>query len=581
VSSFKLFKKYWLVFILSVMILVWFSLFKLRSIYIWNIQAIIIEGIFLFALLVGYVYIRRLRIRNLDLGWGMLSTGMLIHLLGRFTYQPNVISIEIRSIVLLFGLVLTADGFYRAFTRVKEIKQVLRESEERYRTVLNSSPSGIYIFQDEKFVFVNEAMEYLSGYKREELLSMNYLELIPLDYRDEMERMTKQALTGNISGLPLKHEFRAIRRDGKKRWVENTPTIIEYKGRPAILGNVNDVTERKRGEERIQDMSALYRKLGKAVNRSQSISELSKRILRALNETIDYDMGNISIYDAGKNVLIESAQIGYSKELNEVSLKKEEIKEGGRGVATFSALHRRSIYIDNMKEHKLTRYIHNLCEKLDLKEMYTIPLITRGNLQGVLQIIVRSDKTLSREDRELFDIVSEEIAAGMAKIKAEEELRNLVIRDYLTGLYNHRHFYQRLGEEKSRSERYGEVYSLLYLDIDDFKTCNDTYGHLEGDRVLQVLGKILQNHLRKADSAYRYGGEEFVALLPRTYKEQAKWVAERIHREVHRKLYPGYKVTVSIGIADSRTDEDVVVAADRAMYEAKREGKNRIKIALP
>jgi len=570
-SSPKLFKKYWLVFILLAMTLVWFTLFRVKPIHTWNIQGIIIEAVSLFACIMGYLHIIKLRIRNLNIGWGLFTIGMLVHFLSQFMYQPEVINIELRGIILIIGLVLIADGFYRAFTRIKEMKEVLRRDEERCGMVLNNFTSGIYIYQDGEFVFLNKTMERLTGYKREELFSMNYLDLIHPDYRDEMERMTNQAVTGNISGLPLKHEFKVIRGDGKEGWVENTPTVIECDGRPAILGNIRDITERKREEERAENLGILYRELGKAVNQSRSINELSKRILKALNNVIHYDMGNVSVYDADKNVLSESAQIGYSKELDEASLKKEKVKEGGRGVATFSALHKKSIYIDNMKKHRLTSYIHKICEKFNLQEMCTIPLITRGDLQGVLQIIVKSGKTLSKEDRELLNIFSEEIAAGIAKIKAEEKLRSLVIRDYLTGLYNHRYFYQRLSEEKSRSERYGGVYSLLYLDIDDFKTCNDTWGHLEGDKVLHMLGKILRNHLRKADSAYRYGGDEFVILLPHTYKEQAKWVAERVREEVYRNLYPRYKITVSIGIADSRTDKDIVKAADRAMYEAKKE----------
>ena len=136
-----------------------------------------------------------------------------------------------------------------------------------------------------------------------------------------------------------------------------------------------------------------------------------------------------------------------------------------------------------------------------------------------------------------------------------------------------------LEEEKERSRRYREVYSFLYIDIDNFKECNDTYGHREGDKVLQIISGILKNHLRKIDSAYRLGGEEFGVLLPHTSKKEAEKVAKRIQREVHQKLYPQYKITVSIGVADSRDGSDVVKKADAAMYEAKRKGKDRICVA--
>ena len=209
--------------------------------------------------------------------------------------------------------------------------------------------------------------------------------------------------------------------------------------------------------------------------------------------------------------------------------------------------------------------------------MYTLPLISQDKLEGVLQVIVKKPKTLSREDRSLLDTVSEEIAAGIAKIKAEEKLRELTQKDYLTGLYNYQHLWQKVEEEEERGKRYGEVYSAIYLDIDNFKAYNDTYGHLEGDRVLKKLGEILKSSLRKSDSAYRYGGEEFVILLPHTKKEMARTVAERIKNRVCKNLSFA-RITVSMGVTDSDTSENVVRTADEAMYEAKREGKNKIKV---
>ena len=162
--------------------------------------------------------------------------------------------------------------------------------------------------------------------------------------------------------------------------------------------------------------------------------------------------------------------------------------------------------------------------------------------------------------------------------KMEEKLRDLTIKDYLTGLFNYRYFNERIKEQINLFKRYGEVFSLLYIDIDGFKNCNDTYGHQKGDEILQSIGKIFRDNLRDTDSAYRIGGEEFVIILTHTSKEQARKVAERIREQVHQKLYPFYKITVSIGVADSKIGEEVVKIADEAMYEAKRKGKNRVYV---
>jgi len=331
-------------------------------------------------------------------------------------------------------------------------------------------------------------------------------------------------------------------------------------------------------EKRIENLSILYRELGKAVNLSNSLCELCKKILNAIRVTINYDMADILIYNPGKNTLNLCTQIGYPDDLKAKTIQEQKVEGKVRKVAAFSAFRKKPIYIENMQKHRLTRYVHDLCKKYNVAHMYTIPLISSGKLEGVLQIIVQLGKVLSNSDRELLDIVSEQIAAGISKIRAEEKLRELTQKDYLTGLYNHQYFWKKFEEQKTREERYGEVYSVIYLDIDNFKVCNDTYGHIEGDKVLKIMGEVLRGSLRKIDSAYRYGGEEFVVLLPHTYKEQAKKLAKRIQYKIHRRLYPKYKITVSIGVTDSRTNKDAVRLADEAMYEAKREGKNKIKL---
>lgn len=284
------------------------------------------------------------------------------------------------------------------------------------------------------------------------------------------------------------------------------------------------------------------------------------------------------VYYPKRELLLNSAQIGYPKDLEERTVKEQKIKEGESKVGVACILTRKAIYIGNMKEHKLTEYALDLCKKYDLSQMYAVPLIAKEELEGVLEVVVKSGKILSKENREFFDGIAEEIAVAFRKIKIEEKLQNLVRKDYLTGLYNHRYFYQKIDEQKSRGKRYNEIYSLLYIDVDGFKSFNDTYGHLKGDEVLRSLSKIFKDCLRKTDSAYRYGGEEFVILLPHISKEQAKKVAERIREKVYCYFSPKYRITVSIGVTDSQIDGDIVGRADAAMYKAKRKGKNRVEV---
>jgi diguanylate cyclase (GGDEF)-like protein len=171
--------------------------------------------------------------------------------------------------------------------------------------------------------------------------------------------------------------------------------------------------------------------------------------------------------------------------------------------------------------------------------------------------------------------------------ESEKRYKDLSLIDELTQLYNSRHFYVRLKEEIKRAIRYGHPLSILLADIDNFKKCNDTYGHLQGDEVLSKVGNIICKCLRKTDVACRYGGEEFVVILPETEISAAAKVAERIRKRIKAEIfYPGPTkadcATVSVGVAQYSSEEnmeDFVKRVDKAMYVAKESGKNRISIS--
>lgn len=168
-----------------------------------------------------------------------------------------------------------------------------------------------------------------------------------------------------------------------------------------------------------------------------------------------------------------------------------------------------------------------------------------------------------------------------------EELKNLTIVDDLTGLYNSRQFYRHIRQEIERSNRYFRPLSLILMDIDNFKSLNDTYGHLCGDEILAGMGKIIKSAIRKQDIAFRYAGDEFTIILPETGIEKAIAVAERVRRAVENETrvlsVSGHlKVTVSIGVVEYLTDEEIktfVHRADSAMYASKKKGRNKISMA--
>jgi len=185
---------------------------------------------------------------------------------------------------------------------------------------------------------------------------------------------------------------------------------------------------------------------------------------------------------------------------------------------------------------------------------------------------------------ELSKLSVEMINTSIQQVKEMEALKQQVIRDSMTQLYNHHHFRQLLQNELARAERYKRPLSLLFCDIDHFKAINDTFGHLAGDRVIKALATKLRMETRESDHAARYGGEEFAVILPETTIEDAKVIAERLRSEIESMdiTYGGNSIFISLsfGIADLTDNkpadiDELISRADKALYQAKEQGRNR------
>ncbi|MBI3670444.1 MAG: sensor domain-containing diguanylate cyclase, partial [Acidobacteria bacterium] len=214
---------------------------------------------------------------------------------------------------------------------------------------------------------------------------------------------------------------------------------------------------------------------------------------------------------------------------------------------------------------------------------------------GVIELINSvGPEGFGERDLALLEVLADFAAIAMENARHVQKIHELTITDDCTNLYNARHLNFILETEIYRSQRYGYEFSLVFIDLDHFKKINDTHGHLMGSRLLAEIGQMVKGHCRLIDFAFRYGGDEFVILLPQTSKENAINVARRLHRLIRENTWLkaegiNARITPSVGVAsypaDSNTKVELLHLADEAMYVVKnstRDGVAACKVgALP
>lgn len=216
-------------------------------------------------------------------------------------------------------------------------------------------------------------------------------------------------------------------------------------------------------------------------------------------------------------------------------------------------------------------------------------LICQDRVVGVLNL---SDKTdgegFSCEDIALMELFRQLVGSSIGNIKLFEKIQHQATTDGLTGLANHKRFYEILERELWRYRRYGGQISLIMVDIDNLKKTNDTYGHHAGDKVIRQISKKIKECIRKIDTAARYGGDEFTVILPNTPLADARVVAERMVEAVANSPITWKKeeidLSISVGLGEydaESTAEDITRRSDEALYTAKQAGKNTVRIFEP
>jgi diguanylate cyclase (GGDEF)-like protein len=227
--------------------------------------------------------------------------------------------------------------------------------------------------------------------------------------------------------------------------------------------------------------------------------------------------------------------------------------------------------------------------KMETRSIVAVPVRFREHCLGVIELInCVGPEGFSHRDLVLLEALADYAAIAIENARHVHRIHELTITDDCTTLYNARHMNYMLDTEIYRSQRYSYEFSLIFIDLDHFKNVNDSYGHLTGSKLLGEIGQVVKSNLRMIDHAFRYGGDEFVILLPQTSKDNACRVVRRLHRLIRETVWLresglNVRITASVGVAaypsDARTKADLLHLADEAMYSVKNSTRDSVAAA--
>ncbi len=461
------------------------------------------------------------------------------------------------AIALLFvvlGIVLARP----IIARIRATENALVENEERLRSIFEHVDDIIFtLASDGTFSSISPSSERMIGWSPHELISHPFPLFIQPDDLPRMQEMFMKAQAGESQPV---FQVRILTKGGGYVESETMFNLVHRGGSVVIIGIARDVTERKRNEQ------ALAR-----LQRSQ------EQILNSVGEGIHgIDLeGNIIFENpAGLTMLgwVTQEIVGRSSHATMHHTRADGSPYPPSECHVYATLH-----------DGATRHIED--EVFWRKDGTSFPVAytctPMKNEAGEIKGAIISFRDITERKR-----MEDQLNASLAEKKVlVRSLNELATHDGLTGLYNHRAFYAQLEDELARARRFERPVPLLMLDIDHFKTVNDTYGHLAGDAVLKGLGELLTRQARAIDRVCRYGGEEITVILPETDLDTAANAAERLRVAVEAQPFnidagSPLRITVSIGVASWPAHADsaqaLVAAADAALYAAKEGGRNRV-----
>ena len=435
----------------------------------------------------------------------------------------------------------------------RKIEEALSASEEKFRLAFEGSASGMALMSiGGEFLHVNSALCELLQYPEAALHHRSLLQCI---HGDDFA-LTEQTLSNLVLGAEKsgRVELRWLRRDGELVWGQTSLSLVhDSRGQPLqFVAHVQDITARRRAEEALRESEAKYRAIfDNAVEGFFQTTPEGRFII--LNPALARIYG----YSSPQEVIERFADIG--REL-------------------YVDPRRRQEFLRQMDAHGVVQAFEFQVRRKDGSHAW-VKENTRAVRDGGGKVLYYEGTV---EDITMHKSYVEQLEEYRRDLEdANIRLQEMAVTDDLTGLRNRIALRQKLTEECQRAKRYRLSLALVMMDVDHFKSFNDTFGHPAGDDVLRIVSRLLQEKARATDIVARYGGEEIAILLPNTDLDGATALAERFRHAIENANWERRPVTASFGVATwtetMNGPDELIAAADQALYRAKERGRNRVE----
>lgn len=336
--------------------------------------------------------------------------------------------------------------------------------------------------------------------------------------------------------------------------------------------------------QRRNDELATLVEIGKALTSTLSREDVLNVVMEKVSILLHSQIWSLLLVDEKTHEMtFEIAVSPAAERLKGLRLQK------GEGIAGWVAEHAEPLLISDVKnDSRFSRQVDE-ATSYSTRSIICVPLKSKNRVLGVIELInTEEDDTFTEADLPILETIADYVAIAIENALYFEKINELIITDDLTELYNSRHFSELIDYELERARRYGNNLSLVFFDLDYFKLVNDTHGHLVGSRILSEIGALVKKYTRRVNLAARYGGDEFVMLLPSTDKEGAIKMANDLLEIIRENPFKAddntpINLTASFGVstfpdhADSKTE--LIQLADKAMYSVKDSGRNGVASA--